>query len=615
MDKTILKTLKCQKHQKKDLQFIQVNDVLSQQSQKKELFYCSSCFNHDLEFKSINYLMIDQILQEAENSIIPKWPPVKNYQIIQDLIDITTNESELNYEKQITNFFDELKEQILAKIDIIQKNMINEILKYPIENHQIIQKYQEISNILQFKQLLSNEQANNLQNHSSICRQFIQQMESSKDKNTELLQSLLNKSNQFKNSFDLEYPNIIKQQLFTLIDQISFFNQDLSEIRQNQSSLNIQQSNINYQSTNKITADLIIKLVSNKSNFCDDQFIDKLNRTLQRLEPLLQQQKFHNVFKENRQPIEFSKMNEEKLILIEEYVKHSIKLKSDKQYEIQTKNQFEIKQINEILNNKINFINQEFNQKFEKIQLEIQPFLKQINFQNCFYDKNKFDLFNNLEDQRINDLIKTAQKGLFYFNQNISATGFNNGQENIIIRKNQDGKYIIQKQNHSWNYCISSLDLKKDLKYIFRIKIENIDEGDEFLVGLMRNSISKDKGGWNDYLSCELKNESQYLIRSDENYGIVNLLKGQGEFKIRKENTIELRVSIKDKLLQVTDYPNYLYKLGLEDKYISQLEQNDDLRFYFGFKSSSIQICFKEAKVVEKFKDQYIQNQQFINNQ
>ncbi|EAR99205.1 zinc carboxypeptidase family protein (macronuclear) [Tetrahymena thermophila SB210] len=603
MDKTSFQALNCRKHQKKHLQFIQVNDVLNQQSQSKELFYCSSCFNHDLEFKSINFLMIDQILQEAETNIIPKWPPVNNYQLIQDLIDFTSKESELNYEKQIIDFFNELKEQLLAKIDIIQKKMINETHKYPIDNNQIIKKYQEISNILQFKQLLMNEQGNNLQEHSTLCRQFIQKIESQKDKNTELLQSLLTQSNQLQKSFDLEYPIAIKQQLFTLVDSISFFNQDFSQVNLNQSNQGSQQSRISTQNSNKITADLIMKLISNKSNFCSDQFINELNLSLQKLNPLLQYLKLNNIFKENKEPIEFSKISEEKLNLVGEYVKHSIQLTSDQQYENSIKNKMELKQINEIMNSKMNFLNQESIQKFEKWTVEMYPFLKQMNFQNFIKDKNKFDLFKNLGDNNFNELIIAAQKGFFYLNLNLVGTEYSDGQRIFAVSKNKNSEYIITKINsENWTCCISSLDLQKDLKYVFRIQLEKINEGNEFVVGLMRNSISQNKGGWDDYLSCQLKNQSEYLKISD-NYGIINLLKGVNEFQVKKDCVIEIRVCLKDKLLEMTDYPNYQYKLGLEDKHKPKLEQYKDLRFYLSFLSSDIQISLKDAEIVNKFKD------------
>ncbi|EAR86144.3 zinc carboxypeptidase family protein (macronuclear) [Tetrahymena thermophila SB210] len=414
MDKTSFQTLKCHKHQKKHLQFVQVNDVLNQESQNKELFYCSSCFNHDLDFKSINYLMIDQILQEAESGIIPKWPPVNNYQIIQDLIDLTSKESELNYEKQIIDFFNEFKQQLLAKLDIIQKKMINETHKYPIDNHQIIKRYQEISNILQFKQLLMNEQENNLQEHSTLYQEFIQ--------------------------------------------------------------------------------------------------------------------------------------------------------------------------------------------KFEKWTLDMQPFLTQINFQNCIQDKNKFDLLKNLGNNRINDIIMTAQKGLLNLNLDLFGTEYQNGQQVIVVRKNANNEYIITKINsNTFTDCISNFDLNKNLKYVFRIQIEKINQGNIFYVGLMRNSISKNQGGWEDYLTCSLESQNEYL-KKKYNSGINILLKGESEFKAKKDGLIEIRVCLKDKLLEVTDFPNYQYKLGLEDQYKSKLEQYEDLRFYLGFQCSDIQICFKDVEIVDEFK-------------
>ncbi|KAL4506304.1 hypothetical protein ABPG73_017038 [Tetrahymena malaccensis] len=311
-----------------------------------------------------------------------------------------------------------------------------------------------------------------------------------------------------------------------------------------------------------------------------------------------------DIFQENKKPIEFQKLNEDKLNLVEEYVKHSIKLVSDQQYANQTKNLLEIKQINEIINSKTNFLNQEFSQKFEEFSLEIQPFLKQINFLNCIQDKQKFDLLKNCQDQILQDIMKTYKKGLFYYNQNMFGTQYYKGSKDFIFSKKGNGEYIIAKKNsNNWNCCISSLDLKKDLKYIFRIQLEIIDEQDEFIFGLMRNSISQNRAGWDDQLSCKLKNESQYLIKGQGRYGIHNNLKGIGEFKLSTENIIELRISLKDKLLQVTDYPNYQYKLGLEDKQLPKLEQYDDLRFYVGFLSSSIQICLKDAKIVNRFKD------------
>ncbi|KAL4505300.1 hypothetical protein ABPG72_016367 [Tetrahymena utriculariae] len=607
MDKVTIQNLKCTKHSNKNVQFIQVNDTINQQDSNKPLFYCSSCFNHDLQFKSMNYLMIDQILQEADKMIIPKWPPVNDFQIISDLIDFTSNQSQFDYVKQITDFFDQFKQEFQAKIDIIQKKMINEALKYPIDSNQIIKRYQEISNILQFQQLLSNQQANSLLEHSSLCKQFIAKSEFQKDKNTELLSNLLTQANQLQANFNLEYPNIIKQQLFTFIDQISFFNEDIAQVRQNQSNSNIQLANISNQNINsefKLTSELLVKLISNKSNFCSDEFINELNQSLQNLNPLLQCYRFHTIFKENKEPIDFSKISEQRLNLIENYVKHSINLASDSQYENEVKNSLEIKQINQIINSKMSFLKNELIQEFEKFLVDVKPFLKQINFTNSITDQNKFDLFRNLQDENLNDLFQMAKKGLFYFSQQLFVTEFANSQNNCRVKKNKNADYEIEKLNqNSYVNCISSINLQKDLKYVFRIQVESINEGNEFMIGLMRNSNADSKNGYEENLSCFLKNINQSIMK-DNGYscGIYKDLKGN-EFKISRNKMIEMRVYLKEQILEVVDYPNYEFKLGLEDQYKQKLTQYDDLRFYVGLFNQGIKIVLKDAEIVNEFRN------------
>ncbi|EAR88702.2 zinc carboxypeptidase family protein (macronuclear) [Tetrahymena thermophila SB210] len=606
MDKFTIQNLKCYKHPNKNLQFIQVNDVLTQPTSIKSLFYCSSCFNHDLHFKSINYLMIDQIFQEAETNIIPKWPPVNNYQIISDLIDLTSNQSSLDYVKQITDFFHQFKDEFLNKIDVIQKKMINEALKYPIDTQQVIKRYQEISNILQFKQILNNEQYNNLQDHSALCKQFISQMESQKDKNTELLQILLSEANQLKTNFSMEYPHTIKQQLFTFIEQISFFNLDISEVTSTDHNNNRdhQETNITNQNNQsgdlKLTSELIMKLVSNKSNLCSDQFLDKLNESLQSLNHLIKQFTFNTVvFKKNKEQIDFSKISEEKMNLIEEYVKHSITLsRGEQQYEQEVKDSYEIKQMTQIVDCKMSFLRQEFIQQFENFLVDVKPFLKQINFTNSFTDKNKFDFFRNLKDKRF--YYALYEESLPNLDLKLYATQFQNGQKYCVVNKKENGHYEIEIEklnNNDWMNCISNTNLQKDQKYIFRIKIVSQNEG-YFMIGLMRNSNADQNVGCNDYLSCYLKKYNQYVIKNGS-YGIHKQLKGAG-FKTSGD-MIELRLCLKEQILEVLDYPNYEFKLGLHDQYKQKLTQFDDLRFYIGICYQGSKLILMDVKVVNEF--------------
>ncbi|EAR88695.2 hypothetical protein TTHERM_00966500 (macronuclear) [Tetrahymena thermophila SB210] len=508
--------------------------------------------------------MIDQLFQEADTNIIPKWPPVNNYQIISDLIDLTSNKSSLDYVKQITDFFDQFTKEFLNKIDIIKKKTINEAQKYPIDTQQILKRYQEISNILQFKQLLNNEQSNNLQDHSNLCKEFISQMESQKDQNTELLQSLLTQANQLKTNFNMEYPHIIKQQLFNFIDHISFFNSDIPEVSStnHNNTRNHLETNIINQSNQivdlKLTSDLIMKLVSNKLNFCSDQFLNMLSESLQRINPLLKQFIFNTaVFKENKEQIDFSKISEEKINLIEEYVKHSIALsRGEQQYEQEVKDSLEIKQMTQIVDSKMSFLRQEFVQQFENFLVDVKPFLKQINFTNSFTDKNKFDFIRNI-NLKDNKLKALFQESLPNLDLQLFATQWKDGQRDSVINKKENGYYEIEKlNNNNFINCISNTNLQKDQKYIFRIKVESLNDSHPFMIGLMRNSNVDQNYGYYEYLSCYLQKDNQSVIKHKEKWGIDKQLKGAG-FKTSGENMIELRLCLKEQILEVLDYPNY----------------------------------------------------------
>ncbi|EAR90032.2 zinc carboxypeptidase family protein (macronuclear) [Tetrahymena thermophila SB210] len=381
--------------------------------------------------------------------------PVNDYYVIQDLIEFTSNESQCEYLKQITNFFNQFKGEFLAKIDIIQKNMINETLKYPT-NQQIIERYQEISKIKQFKQILNkNQEASSIEEYSTLCREFVSQIESQKDKNTELLQNLLCQANQLETNFNLNLPNLMKQQIFACIDKISFFKSDLSQGMINQNRERHLQSNTTNQNNNrgqKLSAELIMKLVSNKSNFCSDQFLYELDQILQGLNHLLQEYNFNIIHTENKQAIDFSKISEEK------------------------------------------------------------------------------------------------------------------------------------------------------------IQVENIKEKNQFMIGLMKESDSNKIQGYCDNLCSQFIFLNEFIEKSDpqnngySNLGIDKKLKGDN-FKLSKENVIELRVCLKDQILEVVDYPNYQYKLGLDDKYKKKLTENEDLRFYLGLCQQETKIVLKEAQIVNEFKN------------
>ncbi|KAL4513155.1 hypothetical protein ABPG72_017840 [Tetrahymena utriculariae] len=543
----IQQNIKCKKHQLKDIEFIQVNEVLDQ-AEDKQIFYCSQCINSDIQFKGINYLLIEQIISEGSSNILLKWPPVNDCQVIQKLIDLTTNQNDqFNFVQQVTSYFTDFKDQLITKLDQIQKIMINKALDQQFNKEQILKKYQEISNILTLRQLIQDKK--DLDASSLEFKHLITKQESEKVKNTELLQNLVTQITTKQEKISFELPNMIKEQIFLLFNQISFFNED------NLSQQNLDKSNQKnpqiIDNKSQIIVDKVMSLISNKSNFCSDQFLDSNKKDLKNLSLLFQTSTFSNVFKENKQPIKFDNINDQNLQLINEYVDHQILIGSNQNYK-NTIEQSELKLTIDILNPKFNFLNENFTNEIKKYLVDTYPFLKQF----------------------------ARARVAIIENNNFFATNFKNGNDTNIL---QD--YI----------------LKKDKKYIYRFQVQN-NHGQHFLIGLVNKKHADNSSGYNQYLSCHLKNENSYLMRYN-NWGVSKQIKGEN--LIMQQDTIfEMRVDLQNKILEISDYPNYKFVLELEEKYKNKLIQEEDLQFYIGLFDPT-KIILKQAYQVDQLVNYY----------
>ncbi|KAL4512937.1 hypothetical protein ABPG72_017622 [Tetrahymena utriculariae] len=227
------------------------------------LFYCTDCINEDLEFKGINYLLVEPIVLYGESDILQKWSPVNDFQLIDQLIRQTQKFDQSQYVIQrITNYFTELKDQILRKIEFCQKQMINHALDLPFGKGQIIKQYQQISQISQLRSLIVESKNNNSLEESIQQKQiaFITELELKKDENTLKLKQILDQRNLNIQSMLIEGKEPIK---FDLMSE-----EKLNEINQYVKHQIEQQNNQNYlEQINNLQLFDISKILESKLNF------------------------------------------------------------------------------------------------------------------------------------------------------------------------------------------------------------------------------------------------------------------------------------------------------------------------------------------------------------
>ncbi|EAR83530.2 zinc carboxypeptidase family protein (macronuclear) [Tetrahymena thermophila SB210] len=305
--------LKCPKHLGFKLEFIQVNNL--PQNYEKDILYCCCCQDEDESYQQKNFILIHKLIDEGNQKILSKWPPLNNDKILQSLINESKDQDiQSSLIQQINSFFDQLIQDFLFQVDQCKKRMINYSLKQYKDSY-ILEKYQEISKILDLRNTLL-EDKTDVHQKQAKCKQIIKQMIEAKDQNTKVISQLLNQHIDAKNQINYDYPSIIKKSILNLVDQINFFcQQDCKQSKNHDYSdtkIQIEQQNI--------FVDQIVSLISTKSNFCSDKFTQKFKIILNQIHPLLDQLNNIELFQPNKKPIDFQLLRDYDLDIIRNQV-------------------------------------------------------------------------------------------------------------------------------------------------------------------------------------------------------------------------------------------------------------------------------------------------------
>ncbi|EWS74978.1 hypothetical protein TTHERM_000829473 (macronuclear) [Tetrahymena thermophila SB210] len=641
----------CIFHPQNKLAFIQVNEISSLPN--SNIFQCVDCFEQDLQFRGANYMLIQKIIESSDSDFHYKWPPLNDQQIVQNIHlkakNLNSTQSVLN---QINSYFTQLKDEIIKKIDVAQKKAINQALEMPFGKEQILKRYQEISQIQNLKSLVMQDQNKSFALYQKSCKDFIQQVELNKAKNTQLLQELLNQCDQIQQLIDFDRLNKSKIFLLDFLDQLNFFeDQTQSQVS---SDNNLNNNILPQQDNNKI--DQLMKLISNKTNYCSEEFLNQIRQQMQKLSLFFEQISFDKMNQEGKKAIRFSELNDEKINNVNEYVEHLIKLQNDPQHLQSVKNSFQISNLLNVLDNKFNFISNNYRDNLMRYLIETYPFSKNINTDEMFSEEQSFNILRSLETNYIKEFVKIVKKKQ---NLNQNQQNFDNsqtyrvqqkilesfrfekpelentlkqfpifdllllkeksilnelqfqksnlydGNQRIEIVKNMNNQFEISinqtyYQGSNKNYetnCISQI-LERDKKYIFRIQFQKGFNG-YFMIGLMKNENFNKDYGHNDKMSYFFQIQNNKM-NYQGNQGIDKFVKGNKTQLLDENSTLELRVWLEGQQVEVLNYPDYSYKVEIQDQFKQNLSQKD-LCLYFHLCWHQDKYILKEALIVEQF--------------
>ncbi|EAR93417.2 hypothetical protein TTHERM_00831570 (macronuclear) [Tetrahymena thermophila SB210] len=641
----------CIFHPQNKLAFIQVNEISSLPN--SNIFQCVDCFEQDLQFRGANYMLIQKIIENSDSDFHYKWPPLNDQQIIQNIHlkakNLNSTQSVLN---QINSYFTQLKDEIIQKIDVAQKKAINQALEMPFGKEQILKRYQEISQIQNLKQLLMQDQNKSFALYQKSCKEFIQQVELNKGKNTQLLQDLLNQCDNIQQLIDFDKLNKSKVFLLDFLDQFNFFEDQIqSQVRADN---NLNNNILPQQDNSKI--DQLMKLISNKTNYCSEVFLNQIRQQMQKLSLFFEQISFDKMNQEGKKSIRFSELNDEKINSVNEYVEHLIQIQDDPQHLQSVKNSFQISNLLNVFDNKFNFISNNYRDNMMRYLIETYPFSKNINTDQMFSEEQSFNILRSLESNYIKEFVKIVKKKqilnenqqnfdnsqtyivqqkilesfrfkkpefentlkqfpifdlLLLKGKNIlnelqfQKSSFYDGNQRIEIVKNMNNQFEIStnearyqgRYKNCYSNCISQI-LERDKKYIFRIQFQKGDQG-YFKIGLMKNENFNKNLGHYDQMSYYFRFENNKMKYSGGD-GIDKFVKGDKTQLLDENSTLELRVWLERQQVEVLNYPDYSYQVEIQDQYKQNLSQKD-LCLYFNLYNHQQKYILKEALIVDQF--------------
>ncbi|KAL4496241.1 hypothetical protein ABPG72_012978 [Tetrahymena utriculariae] len=632
---------KCPLHTDYELQFIKISNF--NEIEAHSLFYCAACLGQFRNQESRNFLSIQRVIQSGSDQILQKWPILNDNSILEELGSILNS---LGGEKDLIDglnqFFDSFLISVQEKISSRKAFFMSKLEQAFKDKKQLTKKYNQISKIEVLKSILLSEPID-LSTKENQLKELISILNSEKNQNTEVLSSfvesmnffqqignqhLKNAQNQIFESLDF-FGNIIyanqRQESLILVDSINIqtvvkpsisFDSSLDELDK---ILDVSIINSNCQSNileleslylqNKIN-DLIQNSQSNfvvdsyqqqkerqkninqieqvgKPTFLDDQnqpnleqqdlnvsyvsCISSLNQILQYL--------VKNKLIEDKN-IQINSLDQKDLLKVINFASHLQHQYNQESYSRNVKNSNHVRVLNEIISEKLSNIFVE--NQVEDYLIETFPFL-----------------INNLDLKLLNAYkqdtcqLKYNLMPLIVFKQSTMNRKLNP----LYIKKLSNGIICIKAtQKKYYTQCFSDV-LSTNAKLIFRFKIECSSNLKNFSIGLVYDKMVSNKA-----LICDL--DCQMLFYDNNLHvagGAISSYRNNQNTLINCKNSLlEVRVDLKNKQLEVTDFPNYKNKFSLHEQFKKQINDKQ-LRLFIYLSSPSFAIELREFFAVNKY--------------
>ncbi|KAL4484889.1 hypothetical protein ABPG74_020066 [Tetrahymena malaccensis] len=557
-----LNQILCQQHIT-PCQFLQIG------SENPDTIYaCSDCVYSNNNYKQ--FLLLHDIIDLQDNTVIASWPLLDQQELINKIRALRKYQGDQKpLQKDIKQFFDDLQKEIIQVLKTQEKNMLIYADSISEKANQLFDYYREIAQFDTLKNIIiSNSEKQqkaeqilqifktNKQNQAEYINRIKQQL--SQLNQLQILD--LNELNYFKDSIlsqiqliDGNYLSQLKcfsQKNFVLIDE-------LKNQQQNKNILLKENENL----------DNLLKLISNKTNNCNEKYLQSVKCELLKMQDIINLLNLDKeIFQKGKKQILTEKLNQDQI---------------DQQ---------------ETLINKTAELNQQHQQLKEEdknilISSKLQPFSYLI-FNNAF----KFD--NILTKQKLESISKLLRNFPIFEIEivkpqtcqlEVEISNWNschaNGKQSIDNDGNQKFETVAN------GYFIFYMKINQDCYYRLVIKFELLNQSNQYLfIGLVGKSHKN--------CQCVYSNDIINSFNPNSTFGdkgVSKVIKDKclRDVKYPQEyNQIEITFCVKRKIFQVCDYPKRENINEINDNKLNLIDTNQEysLGFHLCYLQNSLTI-------------------------
>ncbi|KAL4461975.1 hypothetical protein ABPG74_000820 [Tetrahymena malaccensis] len=512
-----LMSVKCIVHKNKPLIAISLDE---QRGHLRVL--CSKCIRqYNFEYKDI--IFIDDVIDSDQNTIFENLPiQTQNQNLMKEIQlyieDIDEDASLQSPQLIIQLFYEEFIKRMNEGLNKSMKKILTNIDNIFITKEKLQEVYNSLiqkQKLQEYVSSLKKQDPESLQNLNNL----IQKMQQNKETNNTLLVDTFNQLQQTQEKLQLKMVNYYMEQALKQIEHIEEYFYDNNKICLNKVLYNDQEPlNLKNQTVEQIT-----KLINNKTNYCNERFINDINNFLNQISSGLSRISIDQIYTQNKFPLEFNDLLQQQFELIEEQINCLLKINNNLKIAKCPIDFQSIDQIQDQLSNKQNDL---------------------LKFNKNLIHEAQINIFGQIDKTFSCSFLKSKQDCYSLTNQ--------------IIKRDSTNRIEIKSIKPGWqvqSYLEENIDPFK--KYLLRLQFEPFQTHQEnyrFYIGIIEDRFCDTK--WLDSSAYLFSNNPISVFSFNKVKKGLNINHSDIRYD-QNMRFLEFQMCLADKHFLIMDYPQF----------------------------------------------------------